>query len=70
MLKITSIYIYPIKGLAGISLQTSKVEKRGLQYDRRWLLVDENGKFLTQRSHPNMALLQPSFDNGIIKTRL
>jgi uncharacterized protein YcbX len=64
MLKITSIYIYPIKGLAGISLQTSKVEKRGLQYDRRWLLVDENGKFLTQRSHPNMALLQPSFDNG------
>ena len=54
----TKIYIYPIKSLGGISLQSAKVEERGLQYDRRWMLVDKNGMFLTQREHPQMALLQ------------
>jgi len=62
MLKLSGIFIYPIKGLGGIGLQKSTVERRGLRWDRRWLLVDEKGKFLTQRSHPKMALLQPSFE--------
>jgi uncharacterized protein len=44
--------------LGEISLQSAKVEERGLQYDRRWMLVDKNGMFLTQREHPQMALLQ------------
>ena len=59
-LTLSHIYIYPIKSLGGISLQSAKVEERGLQYDRRWMLVDKNGMFLTQREHPQMALLQVS----------
>jgi uncharacterized protein YcbX len=59
-LTLSHIFIYPIKSLGGISLQSAKVEERGLQYDRRWLLVDKNGTFLTQREHPQMALLQVS----------
>lgn len=55
---LTDIIVYPIKSLGGISMKTAKVEKRGLQYDRRWMLVDENGMFLTQRKFPEMALLQ------------
>lgn len=55
---ITHILIYPIKSLGGISLQSAKVEERGLQHDRRWMLVDKNGMFLTQREYPQMALLQ------------
>jgi len=55
---LTHIYIYPIKSLGGISLQSVKVKERGLQHDRRWMLVDKNGMFLTQREHPQMALLQ------------
>jgi len=55
---LTQIYIYPIKSLGGISLQSAKVEERGLQYDRRWMLIDKNGMFLTQREHPQVALLQ------------
>lgn len=58
MLTITEINIYPIKGLGGISLSKSMVTKRGLQYDRRWQLVDEQGNFFTQRSHREMTLLQ------------
>jgi hypothetical protein len=48
---LTHINIYPIKSLGGISLQSSEVEERGLKYDRRWMLVDESDKFITQRSH-------------------
>lgn len=60
---LTHIYIYPIKSLCGISLQSAKVEERGLQHDRRWMLVDKNGIFLTQREHPQMALLQVNIKN-------
>lgn len=59
-LKLTQIWIYPIKSLGGISLSSAKVMEKGLQYDRRWMLVDEDGKFLTQRAHPRMALFKLS----------
>ncbi len=63
---LSEIWIYPIKSLGGISLDSAKVEKRGLQYDRRWMLVDENGQFLTQRKFSKMALLQVELlDNGL-----
>jgi uncharacterized protein len=52
---LSEINVYPIKSLGGISLKTSKIENRGLQFDRRWLLVDEKNKFLTQRELPKMA---------------
>lgn len=55
---LTDIYIYPIKSLGGIRLNESALEERGLQYDRRWMLVDKNGVFLTQRTLHQMALLQ------------
>lgn len=41
-------------------MQVAEVEDRGLRYDRRWMLVDAQGKFLTQRQHAQMALLQVS----------
>lgn len=58
MLTISEINIYPIKSLGGISLNAAEVTDRGLKYDRRWMLVDENNRFLTQREHPQMALLK------------
>ncbi len=57
-MKLSEINIYPIKSLAGISLKESKIERRGLEFDRRWLLVDENNKFLTQREFPKMATVK------------
>jgi hypothetical protein len=56
-IQLSGIYIYPIKSAAGISLKTAEVGNRGLQYDRRWMLVDETGKFLSQRQLPRMALI-------------
>jgi len=60
---ITALTLYPIKSCAGIPLQTATVSATGLShhnvYDREWMLVDSNGQFLTQRSHPAMALIVP-----------
>lgn len=55
---LSGIYIYPIKSLGSISLSEAVLEEKGLQYDRRWMLVDESGLFLSQRTFPKMALLQ------------
>lgn len=54
---VSEITIYPIKSLGGISLQEAIVEQRGLQYDRRWVLADENNVFITQRQNEQMALI-------------
>ncbi len=59
---LSHIYIYPVKSLGGISLLTAKVEQRGLEHDRRWLLIDKNNRFLTQREHPPMALIQVALE--------
>jgi len=59
---LSSINIYPVKSLKGIPLNEAIVEDRGLRYDRRWMLVDENSKFLTQREFPVMAAISVNFD--------
>jgi uncharacterized protein len=58
LLFIQSLYLYPIKSLGGIAVQEASIEERGFKYDRRWMLVDRSGEFLTQRQHPQLALLQ------------
>ena len=65
-MQLSQIFIYPIKSLGGIELQSSQVTRRGLQYDRRWMLVDDNGKFLTQRNFPQMALFQTAICEGML----
>ncbi|MFC4873632.1 MOSC domain-containing protein [Negadavirga shengliensis] len=66
-MKITHIYIYPIKSLGGISLSACKAEAAGFEYDRRWMLVDGSGRFLSQRSHHGMALLQSELTGDTLK---
>jgi uncharacterized protein YcbX len=57
---VQNLYLYPIKSLGGISVPEAFVEERGFRYDRRWMLVDKKGDFVTQRQHPQLALLQVS----------
>jgi uncharacterized protein len=58
MLQVNQLFIYPIKSLGGIAKQAVEITSTGFKHDRRWMLVDENNMFLTQRSHPQMAFLQ------------
>ncbi len=57
-MNLSELNIYPVKSLKGISLESSLVEDRGLQLDRRWMLVDEKRKFITQREVPRMAAVK------------
>ncbi len=55
--RITGLYIYPVKSCGGISLTRAQLLGTGLDGDRRWLIVDTRGRFLTQRELPAMALI-------------
>ncbi|HJP64136.1 MAG TPA: MOSC N-terminal beta barrel domain-containing protein [Mucilaginibacter sp.] len=57
MLQVSELYIYPIKSMAGISVNKANVTDRGFKYDRRWMLVDENNLFISQREVAQMALM-------------
>jgi len=66
MLAVSELFIYPVKSLGGFSVTAAKITDRGFEYDRRWMLVDSNNCFLTQRDFPQMALLQVQLsDNGL-----
>jgi uncharacterized protein len=58
---IAELWIYPIKGCAGTRLSAVPALSTGLQFDRCMMVVDaQSGRFITQRSHPAMALIKPS----------
>lgn len=61
---LSQLFIYPIKSLRGISLQSASVVERGLQYDRRFQLTDEHGTFLTQRTLGKLALFHTSIEGN------
>lgn len=64
---LSELNIYPVKSLKGISLQSAIVEDRGLQFDRRWMLVDEQNRFITQREIPRMATVKLAVDGHGMK---
>jgi uncharacterized protein len=61
-LTLSEIWIYPIKSLGGIRVNSARVMEKGLQHDRRWMLVDESLTFMTQRNYPEMALFKLSIN--------
>src|SRR5947208_1708660 len=66
MLSISELFIYPVKGLGGISVLEAELPDRGLKYDRRWMLVDENNHFISQRQITKLGLLKTEVrDEGV-----
>ena len=59
---LSELHIYPVKSLGGIALKEASVAERGLEHDRRWMVVDPSGQFLTQREHPKMATVWVDLD--------
>ncbi len=64
---LSAIHVYPVKSLAGFAPPSAEVHPRGLADDRRWMLLDAAGHFLTQRSLPRMALLSVSLSPTFLK---
>lgn len=57
LMYLSGLFLYPVKSLGGISVATAAVDALGLVGDRRFMVVDEQGRFLTQRALPRMALI-------------
>ncbi len=62
-MQLSGLFIYPVKSLGGFSVPSAEVDALGLIGDRRFLVVDETGRFLTQRVLPRMALIQTALSS-------
>ena len=64
---LSGLHVYPIKSCAGIPLRTAEVDGRSIRHDRRWMLVDRNGVFLSQREIPRLSLIRVSIaEDGLV----
>ncbi|MDP3073681.1 MAG: MOSC domain-containing protein [Opitutaceae bacterium] len=59
---LSGLFLYPVKSLRGCAVPTATLDGLGLVGDRRFLVVDAHGKFMTQRTHPRMALVTTALD--------
>jgi hypothetical protein len=57
-MKIDALFVHPIKSCAAVAVTESRLTARGLQHDRRWMVTDAGGRFLSQRERPEMALVR------------
>lgn len=57
---IASLHVYPVKSCRGLTLESARVGERGLAFDREWMVVDGDDRFVTQREIPRLALVVPS----------
>ncbi|MEM1416696.1 MAG: MOSC N-terminal beta barrel domain-containing protein [Myxococcota bacterium] len=68
-MRIEALFRYPVKSLRGLRVDAAEVEPRGLAGDRRWMIVDAHGVFLTQRTLPELARIEvAAFAEGITLT--
>jgi len=66
MPEISGLWVYPIKSCRGIECGTARLTRDGLAWDRHWMLVDAEGRFLTQRQFPGMALIETALGNDAL----
>jgi uncharacterized protein YcbX len=69
-MNITEINIYPIKSLRGTSVPEATVGNHGLENDRCWMLVDADGKKITQRDLPRLSLLIPHVEGDRLRVQI
>jgi uncharacterized protein YcbX len=67
--RLTDIVIYPVKSCAGSSLAEVTLDRFGPRGDRRWMVVNDNGGFLTQRDLPAMCRSKTPNGAGVERSR-
>ncbi|NOZ53701.1 MAG: MOSC domain-containing protein [Gammaproteobacteria bacterium] len=66
-MQVSELVIYPVKSMAPISLQCASLDHFGFKHDRRWMVVDSNYKFMTQRQQARMSLIHVRLmDHGLV----
>jgi uncharacterized protein YcbX len=58
LIRVTSLVTYPIKSCRGVEVDRAIVGTSGFELDRRWMVVGDDGRFLSQREHHRLALVR------------
>lgn len=66
---ISRLFVYPVKSCAGVELREAVLTETGFDLDRAWMVVDEAGRFVTQRQLPRMALVRPQIKSSEVVLR-
>jgi len=66
---LSGLFVYPVKGARGITLDRARAQSLGIEHDRRFMIVDPDGEFLTQRELPEMALLETAIEGDTLVLR-
>jgi uncharacterized protein YcbX len=66
---VEELNIYPLKSGRGIAKSSVRLAATGLEWDRHWMITDPAGSFLTQRTHPNLARIQPELSSSGLTLR-
>jgi uncharacterized protein YcbX len=69
MIKITALNIYPVKACRGIALDSAHITPSGFEHDREWLIVSPEGRFMTQREEPRLALVETHIGAATLRLR-
>src|SRR5690606_40433447 len=67
LITVSALIYYPIKACRGVEVDAARVERMGLEHDRRMMVVTPEGRFLTQRECPRLALVRPVLQDGILE---
>jgi uncharacterized protein YcbX len=67
--RIARLFVYPVKSCAGVELEEAVLTDAGLDLDRAWMVVDEQGEFVSQRELPRMALVRPQLKRSDVVLR-
>src|SRR5215472_5513569 len=59
MATLSALFFYPVKSMRGIACPRARLTATGLEWDRQWMVIDSNGTFLSQRTHPKLARIVP-----------
>lgn len=57
-LTVGRLFVYPVKSAAGIEVDQDELDEFGFRHDRRWMIIDREDRFLSQRSNPRMSLIR------------
>ena len=68
-IRLAAIHLYPVKSTRRVAVAEARVEPRGLAGDRRFMLVDPAGEFVTARKHPRLLLVQAGVEEGGLSLR-
>jgi hypothetical protein len=63
VITLAALYVYPVKSCRGIALEEARLSEAGLEHDREWMIVTPEGRFVTQREQPRLALISTRLDD-------